>query len=194
MRDGDALVLGVRLHLVQELDAVVGAFLIGHAAAIAGEGDEVGHLIGRTLVDRGAERGVELRVVLAPVERVGNRAAGAQRVHRRDEAVLLQDWPVGRANQVEPADAELRGFAAGIVERHATGKYPACDALLDAALSLHRCNSLSRDGRLCQGEGSGEGQEEVSAFHLVSREKTGRFYSHWLRLESRFDCEGARVR
>ena len=87
------------------------------------------------LVDRRAQRRFEPRVILRAVQRVGNGAAGTERIHRRNEAVLLERRPVGGSDQIESLDAEPRRFAAAVLERHvAAGEDAARDALLDAAL------------------------------------------------------------
>src|ERR1019366_2847297 len=51
--DSDALNLGVGLYFIEEGHAVGGAFGIGHAFAVAAEGDDVGHSVGRGFIDGG---------------------------------------------------------------------------------------------------------------------------------------------
>ena len=71
----------------------------------------------------------------------------------------------------KPLMPRRRGLAAASSSAMPRAKTPRVTPCLMRPLRFTGASSLSRDGRLCQGEGSGEGQEEVSAFHLVSRER-----------------------
>src|ERR1035438_648254 len=132
--DGDALDLGVGLNLVQKGHAVGGAFGIGHAFAIAAEGDDVGHPVGRGLIDGGMHQRFQLFVEVLAIERVRNGAAGSRRIHGRSQAVLLEDRPVGRSLQVIADDAERGGKLAAIFQAGPAGKHPAGYALFQTPL------------------------------------------------------------
>jgi hypothetical protein len=160
----DSFVLGVRLDLVQERDAVVGAFLVGHAAPVARERDDVRHLIGGALVDRRTQRRLQLGVVFRPIERVGDGAAGAERIHRRHEAILPQHRPLRRADQVEALDAEASGLAAALLERHPAREHATGDALFDTAFPRER---RLRHGCRCKNDGSNQPEQEISAVHVM---------------------------
>ena len=61
-------------------------------------------------------------VILVAIERVGNRAAGAGRIHGGEQAVFLERGPVGGADEIVAFAAETRGFAAGIFERRGSAR------------------------------------------------------------------------
>ena len=61
--------------------------------------------------------------------------------HRRNEAVLLQDRPVVRRNQIETVAAQPRHFAAHVFERHHRIEVRSHRRLLDAAFARNLLNS-----------------------------------------------------
>src|ERR1700733_3396526 len=107
----------------------------GHALAVAGKCDDVGRARGRGFVDGGAHGLLDSIVIFLAIERVWNSTAGARRIHRRSEAVLLEQGPIGRANQVETRDTQAGGLAAAIFHAHTSGEDAAGDALPDAPLA-----------------------------------------------------------
>ena len=135
----------MRFNLVQEGDAVVRAFGVAHAFAIAGEGDDVGHAVGRGLVQRRVHQRLQALVILLAVQRFRNRAPGPRRIHAGNQAVLFERGPVGGSDQVESFDAQVGGFAATVVETRAAGEDSTGHALFDSSLALDCC--LGERGR-----------------------------------------------
>jgi hypothetical protein len=165
--DGDAFVFGEGNDLFEDLIAVVPSLFVGHAAAVAGEGDDGRDAFGGGAGDVFAELFFDLGVEVLVVAGVGELAAAGD--HVGHEAVLFDGRPIGGSDEVEALCAEAGGVAAHVFERHAASEAAAGDALADATFAGHLgFAGLSR-------EGCGGGEEEFSAIHgadtsgLVSR-------------------------
>jgi hypothetical protein len=114
----DALPFGVRSDLAEGPGAVLEPLRVRHPPAVSREADEVGDLrLGRE-VDALRE-GVEDRpVVLDTVQAFLDRDRAPERAERAHEAVLPDDGPVLRLEEVDALVADPRGVAAQLVERH----------------------------------------------------------------------------
>src|ERR1043166_5820207 len=113
--DRHACVLCVLLDAIQTDDAVLLPLLVGHARAIAGERDYVGHLVLARELDQIAEIVLQALVTLFAIPSVGNSALTLR--NGRHEAVLLDRRPVLQIHQVDAAKSDLGSLPAEIVER-----------------------------------------------------------------------------
>src|SRR5262245_7049628 len=103
-------------------------------------------------------------MVFSSIERIRDRAARSGRIHRRDEAVLLQRRPIGGSDQIETLAAQTRGLPAAILQRHIPREHAASDGLLEASLSRDRCGCLGE----CRCHARGECKNKFSAVHEPS--------------------------
>ena len=164
--DVDAVGLGHRPQPAEHAHARVDRLAVGHAAAVAEEGDEVGHPHLLRLGERALERLDDRVVQLAVVEAVGDRSAPRARVPRRaGQAVTRGGLPLRGLQQVDCRQAHGRHVLAELVERDALVA-PAADRLLEAAVlhgaaaALRPCRG--REGR-SNGCGTGRGQRLTSS-------------------------------
>ena len=116
--DRDLLVLGMRLHLVEERDAVVGPFR--DRPCRCGCPRNV-MMLGTPLAAASSMAGVhepaEPLVVLLAIERDRDGAAGAAGYMDGTRPYFFSSRPIGRPDQVEALDAEARRLAAAVLER-----------------------------------------------------------------------------
>lgn len=159
--NGDAPILRVRFDAIQKSDAVIGAFRIGHAPAVAGKSDQIGDSRGRAFID-GCMRGLfQTVMIFLAIERVRDCAAGAGRIHGGDQTVFLEGRPIGGADQIEALATQAGGLPAHVFEGHVGRKNTLGHALLEPALAHHRGRRLR--GR---GDGTSEAGDKLSASHI----------------------------
>ena len=111
--DRDAVIFGSLFDAVEGIGAVGGRLLVGHPAAVAEEGNEVGHLVRRRERDPALEALDDLCVVRLDVEAVGNRAAES-RAHRAGQPVFTGDRPLGFGEQIHGREAHIGNRAAEV--------------------------------------------------------------------------------
>ena len=129
--DGDAVVFRDGLETLEAEDAVAGAFVIGHAHAVAGEGDDVGDAELGGEGDVLAEVGFDFVVIFDAVEGLGDVAATGV-AHGADEAVLARGFPVLDVEEVDALEADFGSVGAEVVEG-GLGVAPAGGGLVDVA-------------------------------------------------------------
>jgi hypothetical protein len=132
--DRDAVVLGDFLDAVETGNSVLGAFVVGHAFAIAGKSDDVGD------AGLGGERNVfaetflDLGVIFDAVHGAANFAA-ATVTHAADQAIPRGHFEFVGIEEVDALQTDLGGIGAELVE----GNFlitPAGNGLADIALAL----------------------------------------------------------
>ena len=128
--DRDAGVLSDLLDAIEPEDAIVAAFVVGQAAAVAGEGNHVGQFRGRRLGDVLAHVFFQLLVVLLAIPRDWDGAGAGD--HGWNQAVFLSDRPILLVDQVDAAEADLGALPAEIVHRD-FGVAPARGGLFETA-------------------------------------------------------------
>src|ERR1700674_781103 len=132
--DGDAVVLGDFLDAVETGNSVLGAFVVGHAIAIAGKSDDVGD------AGLGGERNVfaetflELGVVFDAVHGAANFAA-ATVTHAADQAIARGHFEFVGIEEVDGLQTDLSGVGAELFERNFLVT-PAGNGLADIPLAL----------------------------------------------------------
>jgi hypothetical protein len=130
--DRHALVLGMGLDPVAQSDTVIRPFRVTHAAPAAGKGDQVRTAAGRAFIERRVHGFLDGVVIGPVIEAVGDRYAAGWG-HGRDQPVFVERRPVASRDQVEAIQAQARGFAAHIFERHPRPKHPRGDLLAEAS-------------------------------------------------------------
>jgi hypothetical protein len=155
--DGDAVVLGDFLDAVETGDGVFGALFVGHAIAVAGKSDHVGHASLGGEWNVFAKAFLKFGVIFGAVHGAANLAAAGV-THGADQAVAYGDFEVVGIEQVDGLQTNLGGVGTELVERNLLIT-PAGDGLADIALAFDRPAFL----------GPGDGWERS---HGGSRENT----------------------
>ena len=143
--DRDAVILGDLLDAVEAGDAVGGRLLVAHAAPVAEERDDVGHLHRRGARDRRARSSDDRVVVGRDVQAVADRAAAGV-AHRADEAVLARDRPVRLLEQIDRGQPHVRDRAAELGQRDASYGQRDTDCFSRPFLTLRVCNADASSG------------------------------------------------
>ncbi len=122
----------------QTFDAVGLAFVVIHALAIAGEGDDVGDFVGGRGGDEVTENFLQRVVILlmVPADRDG---LGALE-NGGSEAVFFHDRPVGGIGEVDAHQTDFGGLAAEVFDRD-VAIAPAREGLLEASGGGRVCAS-----------------------------------------------------
>ena len=128
--NGDAGVLAHFGNAFEAQDAVVAAFVVGEATAVAGEGDDVGRFGGDGFGDVIAHVLLELLVVLFAIPRHGNGAGAGD--DGGDQAVFGAGGPIFFVHEIEAGEAEFGGLTAQVVHGD-FGIAPAGGGLLEAS-------------------------------------------------------------
>jgi len=128
----DAVVFGDLLHPVQAGDGIARAFFVRHAAAVSREGNDVGNsgLCGQR--DISAKGRLDGRVVLGPVECVGN-IAPAGVGHGADESVAAREFVLLGLEQIDSFQADLSRERRELIKRDFLVA-PAADRLMKVIL------------------------------------------------------------
>src|SRR5258708_26284016 len=134
--DGDAVVFGDFFDAIEADDGVLGAFFVGHAAAISGERDDVGD------AGFGGERNVfaeaffNFGVIFGAVHGADN-FASAGVTHAADQAIARGYIEFVGIQQVDGLQTDLGGVGTKLVERNLLVT-PAGNGLADIAFALDR--------------------------------------------------------
>jgi hypothetical protein len=158
--DGDAVIFGNFLQTIEAGDGVARAVVVGHAATISGERDDVGDTGFRSERDIFPECGLDGGVILDAIESVRD-GASAGVAHGADQTVAARDIVLRDLEQVDSVESELRGPPAKLFQWRVFVA-PSADGLADgfAGLGLQWLCRQIESG--CEGGGC-SGFEERSA-------------------------------
>ena len=164
--DGDAVVFGDGFDSLEADDGVAGALFVGHAFAVAGEGDDVGDFGLGGEGDVFAEAGFDVGVVLDSVETFFfNFAAVRRSPWRCRRGRSGRGFRITGLEEIDAFEADLCGVGAEVVERDFLIA-PAGDGLVDVVAawrgrsgcglrggcSLRRCERVAGEERGCAGD------------------------------------------